>query len=130
MFEWIELFSSLNREALNTLEMFCQERQVSAWEILFNKWDESNSMYIVKTWKLEAYDENWILWSINLQEFVWEMSLLDEPKIRTASVRVLEDSDLIVLLWFSIEQLSKKHPEILVEIRKVINLRKEQNNWM
>ena len=130
MFEWIELFSSLDKETLNTLELFCQERQVIAWEVLFNKWDESNSMYIVKSWKLEAYDEYKVLWVIKPQEFVWEMSLLEEPKIRTASVRVVEDGNLIVLLWFSIEQLSEKHPKILNEIRKVIEIRKKQNNWM
>lgn len=129
MFEWIELFSSLSKDTLNTLEMFCQERFVKNGDVLFNKWDESNSMYIVKTWKLEAYDENGFLWFIYPQWFVWEMSLFSNTKIRTASVRALIDSNLIVLLWFSIEQLWIKHPEILDQIKLVIEERRKQNNW-
>jgi len=129
MLEWIELFSSLSKQTLSTLELFCQQRIVPAWEILFSKWDESTSMYIVKSWLLEAYDGDKILWTIGAWEFVWEMSLFDELKIRTASVKVVEDAELIVLLWFFISELGKNHPEILAEIKKVIEERKKKNKW-
>ena len=127
MFEWIELFSNLSKQEQDTMSLFCQERQVKAWEILFNKWEESNSMYIVKTWLLEAYDEDKILGIIKPKEFVWEMSIFEKPKVRTASVKALENSNLIVLLSFSISELTKKHPDILEKIRKVIEDRKKQN---
>lgn len=129
MLEWIELFSSLSKEAIQTLELFCQQRRVPAGEILFSKWDESTSMYVVLSWLLEAYDNDKVLWIIKSWEFVWEMSLFDESKIRKASVKVIEDADLIILLWFSINELGKKHPEILSQIRQVIKNRKKENNW-
>lgn len=130
MLETIELFSSLPKETISTLELFCQQRTVLAWEVLFNKWDESTSMYIVKSGLLEVYDWDKILWTVKAQEFVWEMSLFGESKVRTATVKVVEDSELIVLLWFSMNELSKKHPEIINQIKLVIEERKTQNAKM
>ncbi len=127
MLEWIELFSSLNQDSLNTLAMFCQQRRVASGEVLFRKWEESTSMYIVISWKLEVFDGERVLWFVKSWEFVWEMSLFSEPKVRTASVKALEDTNVIVLLAFSIDQLGDKHPEILEQIRKVIEERKKKN---
>lgn len=128
MFEWIELFSSLWEKELETLSLFCQQRLMKSWEILFNKWEESTSMYIIKSWTLQVYDNDKILWTIKPWEFVWEMSLFDKSKVRTASVKAIEDSIVIILLSFSLNELSHKHPEILEKIRKVINERKIKNN--
>lgn len=130
MFENIELFNTLSPDAIKTLEMFCQERKVLAWEVFFNKWEDSTSMYIVKSWKLQVYDGDKILGYVKSWEFVWEMSIFDEPKVRSASVRAIEDTEVIVLLSFSIDQLSKTHPEIVLEIKKVIEERKRQNEGL
>lgn len=128
MFEWIDLFSSLGKEDLNTLSLFCQEREIKEWEILFQEWDDSSSMYIVKSWNLEVYSWEKILWVVNAWEFVWEMSLFNSNKVRSASVKALTDTSLIVLISFSIENLSKKHPEIMEKIKEVISRRNEMNN--
>lgn len=127
MLEGIELFSSLNKQDLNTLRMFCQERRVRSGETLFHKWDESTSMYIVTSGKLEVFDGEKILWFIKPGEFVGEMSIFTEPKLRSASVKAVEDTTLVVLLAFSIEQLGKTHPNILTEIRAVIEERNKKN---
>jgi len=55
------------------------------------------------------------------------MSIFTEPKLRSASVKALEDSNLVVLLAFSVEQLGKTHPEILTQIREVIEQRNKKN---
>ena len=127
MLEGIDLFSSLNKASLDTLSMFCQQRRVKSWDILFSKWEESTSMYIVISGKLEVFDEQRVLWFVNAWEFVGEMSLFTEPKVRSASVKAIEDTNLVVLLGFSIEQLSQTHPEILNQIRKVIEERDKKN---
>lgn len=127
MLEWIELFSSLKAGEISTLEMFCQTRQIKAWEVLFEKWDESNSMYIVKNGLLEAYIVNKVLWNIKVGEFVWEMAIFNEPKVRTASVRAVVDTEVIILLSFSIQQLSKTNPEIVQKIQDVIAERNIKN---
>lgn len=128
MLEWIELFSSLKAGEISTLEMFCQSRQIKAWEVLFEKWDESNSMYIVKNGLLEAYIVNKVLWNIKTGEFVWEMAIFNEPKVRTASVRAVEDTEVIILLSFSVQQLSKSNPEIVQKIQDVIQERNAKNS--
>lgn len=128
MLESIELFSSLLPETLKTLEMFCQARKIKSGEILFSKWEESTSMYIVTSGKLEVYDGERILGYIKPWEFVGEMSLFSEPKNRTAWVKAIEETDVVVLLAFSIEQLAKTHPEILVQIQKVIEERIRKND--
>ena len=127
MLEWIELFSSLKAGEISTLEMFCQTRQIKAWEVLFEKWEESNSMYIVKNGSLEAYIVNKVLWNIKVGEFVWEMAIFNEPKVRTASVRAVVDTEVIILLSFSIQQLSKTNPEIVQKIQDVIAERNTKN---
>lgn len=127
MLEGIDLFSSLNKDSLDTLSMFCQQRRVKSWDILFSKWEESTSMYIVISGKLEVFDDQRVLWFVNAWEFVWEMSLFTEPKVRTASVKAVQDTNLVVLLGFSIEQLSQTHPEILDQIRRVIEERNKKN---
>lgn len=127
MFEGIDLFSSLSKEELSTLEMFCQERVFSKWEILFNEWEEATAMYILKTWLLEVYNNDKVIWVITPWDFVWEMAIFSSDKRRTASVKAIEDSTVIVLLSFSITDLSNKHPEIMEKIKKVIKQRKLQN---
>jgi len=127
MFEWIDLFSSLSRKDLQTLELFCQERMFNNWEVLFELWEESTSMYIVVSWTLQAYIGDKILWNITSWEFVWEMSIFDEPKLRSASVRAIENTRVITLLSFSLNQLWKNNPEIISKIKDVINQRKKQN---
>lgn len=127
MFEGIDLFSSLSKEELSTLEMFCQERVFSKWEILFNEWEEGGAMYILKTWLLEVYNNDKVIWVITPWDFVWEMAIFSSDKRRTASVKAIEDSTVIVLLSFSITDLSNKHPEIMEKIKKVIKQRKLQN---
>lgn len=127
MFEWIDLFWWLSKEEISMLEMFCQERVLSKWEVLFNEWEHATAMYILKKWLLEVYNNEKIIWIINVWDFVWEMAIFSTYKTRTASVKAIEESIVITLPAFSIEKLSIEHPEIIKKIQKIINQRKNQN---
>lgn len=127
MFEWIELFAWLSWLELSTLEIFCQQRSFEKWEILFNMWEEASAMYILKSWLLEVYNYDKIIWSINPWDVVWEMAIFLAHKTRTASVKAVEKSNVITLLSFSIHELWLKHPEILSKIKKVIEERNIKN---
>lgn len=129
MFEWISLFNDLTTNEKSNLEIFCQERILNAWELLFNEWDEATSMYIIKSWFLEAYNDSWILWTITDWEFVWEMALYSwNNKRRNASVKALKDTALIVILDFSIKELTNKYPEIREKIKNIVENRIIENN--
>ncbi len=129
MFENIELFKGLSLAELSTLELFCQERLYKKGETLFLKWDEATSMYVVKSWILEVEDDYKILWNIVWGEIVWEMALFWEHKKRTATVRAANDTMVIVILGFSIWELSNKYPEILEKIKSIISIRNEKNKF-
>lgn len=132
--DWISLFESLSEEELQDLSMFCQERYLKSWEVLFKEWDDATAMYIVKSGKLKAYlsRTEWeqTLWYIHKDEFVWEMAFFDWyniPKKRMATVRAIEDSGLLVIMNYSILDLASKHREIFDKIATIISKRKEDN---
>ncbi len=127
MFEGIDLFSSLTQEEQDKLSLFCQLRYVKSWEVLFEEGDTSTSMYIVKKWLLQAFTWERLLWKIGPSEIVWEMALFDEPQYRSATVSAVDDTELIVILTYSLEQLIQKHSDIIAKIRAVIQKRKSQN---
>jgi len=55
------------------------------------------------------------------------MAVFNEPQHRMASVKALQNSELIVIISYSLEQLIKKHPKIVQKIQTVIAERKEKN---
>lgn len=127
MFDDIALLKDLPSGSLKILEMFCQIKEFQKWDILIKKWSRSQSMYVLKYWLLEAYDDTWILWQILPWEVVWEMALYEKDNIRSASVRAIEDSMAIELQNFSIETILMKHPKIFEELKTTIALRKLEN---
>ena len=127
----VKILKDLDESELLSFEVFCQERFISKWEVLFNEWDEVNSMYLLKQWKIEIFtnkdNKEIILWYIEAEDILWEMAIFWNTHNRTASARVIEDSVIIVLLEFSIQELTKNHPEILEKIKEIIKKREEDN---
>ncbi|EKE27223.1 MAG: cyclic AMP receptor protein,catabolite gene activator [uncultured bacterium (gcode 4)] len=131
---WISLFDTLSSTELENLALFCQERFIKSWEILFKEWDEAGAMYVVKLWKLKAYKERsdgeMLLWYIQNWEFVGEMSFFDGqdvPKKRMATVKALDDTQLIVIMNYSIVDLAAKRKDIYDKIVDIIKERKYKN---
>ena len=56
------------------------------------------------------------------------MAIFAEPKVRSATVKVLQDSEFIVILSFSIQDLTKKHPDMSKKIEQIILERREKNS--
>ena len=94
------------------------------------KMSEATSMYIVKTWILEVEDDWKLLGNIVSWEIVWEMALFWDNKKRTATVRSASDTMVIVILGFSITDLSNKYPNILDKIKSIINIRNKKNKFI
>jgi len=128
---WIKILKDLDESELLYFELFCQERFIPKWEILFSEWDEVNSMYLLKEWEIEIFTKNnnkeITLWYIQAEDILWEIAIFWGKHKRMASARIIEDSIIIVLLEFSIKKLTKKHPDILKKILKIIKNREEKN---
>lgn len=124
------LFQDISPSDRETLSQFCQERVIKAWEVLFEKNQESNSMYIVMEWVLQAYDLDRVLWEIYPQEIVGEMALFLPSKKRTASVKALQDTKLVVFLDVNFVLLSQKYPDIITSLKNIIENRVKINKLL
>lgn len=125
----VPLFSTLSEVELNNIRDFCQQKDISKWEYLFHEWDEPQALYILTSWRLSV--EKWpsksevaVLCSWAL---IGEMAFFGDEKSRTASIVAVEDSELIVLLAFSLVQLFWKYPDIQEKMQSMILLREEEN---
>lgn len=127
----LSLLSSLSQEEKQKLELFCQEKFLNKADELFKEWDEANSMYLLATWKIEIYKniywEEAILWEIKAEEILWEMALFWWQWKRMASARAVEDTKLVTILSFSIEEITRKHPDLMKKIEDIINARESEN---
>lgn len=127
----VEILSPLTKEEKQKLSDFCQERAVSAWEVIFNEWDEANAMYILKTWSIGVYKEiegvKIYLWTVHAEEILWEMAIFNNNWIRMAQAVAMEDSIVVTILSFSIQELTKTNPIIMNKIHQIIEERMTQN---
>jgi CRP/FNR family cyclic AMP-dependent transcriptional regulator len=71
-------------------------KKVRMADFLMREGDASTELYFVKSGKLEVLFNDVVIGSIGANEVVGEMSFLDE-KPRSASVRALEDCELLII---------------------------------
>ena len=121
----VELLADLSETEKQNLSMFCQEKHLEEWEVLFNEDEEASAMYLLKEWNIEIsrivdWKKN-ILWEVHAEEILWEMALFWDNNKRMATATALTGSTLIVILSFSIKELTIKHPELLDKIKRIIN---------
>ena len=125
--EEIKLLSDLTSSEKENLAMFCQEKHLNIWEVLFNEQDEASAMYLLKEWNIEISTmtggEITVLWEVHAEEILWEMALFWDTNKRMATATALTECDLIVILSFSIKELTEKHPNLMNKIKSIINLR-------
>ena len=132
--DWVSLLSELYESEREELAMFCQEKHLDAWETLFHEDDEASAMYLLLEGSIEiSRFTNWIksvIWKVNAEEMLWEMALFWDNNKRMATAIALEECTLVVILSFSIKELTIKHPDLLGKIKMIINDRMMINKNM
>lgn len=130
----LEILKDLSNEQKNNLELFCQEKFLNPWDVLFQQWEEANAMYILASWKIEVSNtidgKNVILWVVQAEEIIWEMALFWDSKKRMATATAQTQCILITILDFSIKELTKQYPALLENIQKIIEERTINNRIM
>lgn len=131
----LTLLQSLTQQDRDNLSIFCQERHIRKWEVLFTEWDEWNAMYFLQRWKIDIFKKiNWEevkLWQVVAEEILWEMALFQSiNSTRMATAISSEDCNLVVIPNFSIEQLKTKQPEVIEKIKQIIEYRNMQNKYI
>lgn len=127
----LSTLESLSELEKKNLSLFCQEKILKKWDVLFNEWDDASAMYILENWRMEiSKNIKWndvVLWEIKPEEVLWEMALFWKTWIRMATAKALIDTTLLVILSFSIKELTYKHPELLEKIQWIIEKREIYN---
>ena len=94
-----------------------------AGTVIFSEGDLGNEMYIIKSGRVEIIremgDGELVLANLEENEFFGEMALFGDSK-RTATVRAVDDSELLVVNKNMLDAQFKKIPEWLVTMIKTI----------
>ncbi|MDA7494804.1 cyclic nucleotide-binding domain-containing protein [Candidatus Gracilibacteria bacterium] len=127
----VKLLSDLSESELKNLSMFCQDKTLSEGETLFHEGDEANAMYILAEGEIEISNlidgERVKLGSVNAEEILGEMALFGKTSRRMATAIATKKSKLLVVLSFSIKELTSKHSELLDRIKLIIEERTVNN---
>ena len=116
----ISLFMQLDDDERGVLAAAMLERPVKPGEVLFKAGDPGESMFIVKTGKVDLFVRDKAGQKITLHEaeageFFGELSLLDGGS-RTASATVLDEGVLLVLDREDLQQLFRKRPDAALDM--------------
>lgn len=127
----VNLLSDLSTSEIEYLSMFCQDKVLLQWDTLFHEWDEANAMYILASWEIEISNllegKRVKLWTVKAEEILGEMALFWKSKRRMATAIAKTDSQLLIILSFSMQDLTNKHPELLEKIKRIIEERTVNN---
>lgn len=124
-FEDIALFSDLSVQDQINLSAFCQMQTLSAWDILFEQWDEPQAMYVIQSGKLRVqkqweYGEKKDIALLGEGDIVWEIAFFWEPPTRNATVLAHETTNIIVIIKFGMEQMMEKYPRLYEKVKNII----------
>lgn len=126
-FTHIDIFAHLSEQDQKDFSDFCQLQHLNKGDVLFKEWDEPQALYVISSGRmlvqkvLHWEQENIaMLWEWDL---VWEMAFFWDPPLRNATVTADEESTVIVILKFSMEEMMKKYPDLHAEIKNIIEER-------
>lgn len=131
MLESLKILEWLTQTEKDNLSLFCQEKILMPWDVLFEQWDEANAMYILQEWELKVEKTldgvTKMLWNVSAEEIIWEMALFGEESTRMATAIATQECKLITILSFSIKEITQKHPDLLERIKDIIHIRNMKN---
>jgi predicted acylesterase/phospholipase RssA/CRP-like cAMP-binding protein len=117
-------FDEIDEATFDYIESLFQWVHIKRGDILYNKGDVGDSLYILINGLLHVIDKDRsdphrVLAEIRHGEIVGEMAILSD-EIRTASIHAARDCDLVKLSRDSFENISEKFPQVMVAITRVL----------
>lgn len=127
----IDLFNSLTDEMFLSLGDKFQAVSLKAGQVLFNKGDQGDSLYLVQVGRLkvistDAAGYEVILNQITDGDIVGEMALIDQQP-RSAGVIAMTETTLLKLSSDDFLQIMQQHPEIGLMISRNLTQRLRNN---
>src|SRR5580692_6366773 len=115
----IPLFASLDEATRLELAEQLEPVHVAAGDVVLRQGDPGDGLFLVVSGRLRisvaAGGAERVLYDVGRGAIIGEIALLsDRP--RTATVRAVRDSDLLLLRVFSFRSLTKRNPALLTEM--------------
>ncbi len=133
LFLRIPLFQDLSKEDLFGLINELPVEALEAGKYLFHEGEPGNSLYVVKSGKIEVVLAGGTSDEMHLRfcgpgEYVGEMSLILKQGRRTASVRTTEDSQLWMMTRDKFNDCIKRWPHLAYSMVGIMSERLESSN--
>lgn len=117
-----EFFQALSRENLEKLVDQFEFVSIDSGDILINKGEVGDCLYLVISGRLRAYSEDAILGEMGRGDLIGELALLTHGT-RAASVRAVRDSVLLKLSQSEFESFVQQNPQQILPIVRSTILR-------
>ena len=98
MLKGLSMFSKTSEEILAEVASILEEVELKAGEVVFEKGDVGESMYIIADGRVRVYDGDKIINHLDEKEIFGELALLD-PEPRSASVQAVEETRRLLLFF-------------------------------
>ena len=120
----VPIFSGLDRKHLKGLSKLMVERRFGAGDVIMKEGDQAAGFFVITSGKVEVVrgadgDRPEVLNTLGPNEFFGEMALF-EGFPRSATVRVLENTECLAMTRWDFTAEMKNHPEIAVGMLPVL----------
>ena len=115
----VPIFSELGRGDLSRLAKLMVPRTIKAGDAVIEENDQAAGFFIVSSGKLEAERRGKTLATYGSGDFFGEMALF-EGFPRSATVRAVEDSELLAMTRWDFTAELKNHPQIALSMLPVL----------
>jgi voltage-gated potassium channel len=119
----VPLFASLDASAIAEIMQCLRAQSAAAGTMIVRRGENAHSMYFVATGEVEVELPNALV-TLGPGQFFGEMAVLRKTR-RTANVRTLQPTKLLVLDAFDLHTLIHRNPEIGQRIDKIARSRTE-----
>jgi CRP-like cAMP-binding protein len=128
----VHVFAGVPEDVLANLSSYLEETDVAAGEMVYEKGDLGDTMFIIVDGKARVHDEARTFVELGARDFFGELTTLD-PEPHSASVSALEDTRLLGLHRDDLYELMSGYPEVLKgiihELCNRLRGKRTEDNW-
>jgi HEAT repeat protein len=123
----VSLFSDLSGEQLLPLTEIVQHAHVEAGDLVFAEGQPAHHLYVLLEGEVEVLHGGEVVATLGSKECFGEMALLDQS-LRSASIRVRKDADLLAIARDDFQDLLDLHPTLARGVIRVLTKRLRMAN--
>jgi CRP/FNR family transcriptional regulator, cyclic AMP receptor protein len=131
LLQGVPAFATLDHEDLAQVAQVVVPRSLQVGEIVFHEGDRSDTGYIVRLGRVRAVREHsggrLTLATLGPGEIFGELAIFD-AEVRSATVEVLEDSEVVAILAQDMRRLLRSHPDIALKLLAALSRRLRETN--